>query len=245
MSEARLTFLTIESPAPRRTIAVRVREGKSNKESPGLFWLGGFKSDMKGTKAEALDRWAAEQGRASIRFDYSGHGESGGDFRDGTIGRWLEESLAVYTQFAKGPQVLVGSSMGGWLALLLAARLREMKASAPQIAPLAGMVLIAIGSTTYMLLSRHLAELDPSSISRTLQGFLSGIGFLGGAVIFKSGFDVKGIKAAAAVWITGAIGLAIATSFWWLGTTVGVVTVGVMYVADSFPDPVREDKQEP
>ena len=110
---------------------------------------------------------------------------------------------------------------------------------------IAGMVLIAIGSTTYMLLGRHLAELDPSSISRTLQGFLSGIGFLGGAVIFKSGFDVKGIKAAAAVWITGAIGLAIATSFWWLGITVGVVTVGIMYVADSFPDRVREEKQEP
>ena len=143
MSEARLTSLTIESPAPRRTIAVRVREGKSNKESPGLFWLGGFKSDMKGTKAEALDRWAAEQGRACVRFDYSGHGESSGDFRDGTIGRWLEESLAVFTQFAKGPQVLIGSSMGGWLALLLAARLREMKSSTPQNAPLAGMVLIA------------------------------------------------------------------------------------------------------
>ena len=71
---------------------------------------------------------------------------------------------------------------------------------------IAGMVLIAIGSTTYMLLGRHLAELDPSSVSRTLQGFLSGIGFLGGAVIFKSGFDIKGIKAAAAIWITYAGG---------------------------------------
>ena len=110
---------------------------------------------------------------------------------------------------------------------------------------IAGMVLIAIGSTTYMLLGRHLAEIDPSSISRTLQGFLSGIGFLGGAVIFKSGFDVKGIKAAAAVWITGAIGLAIATSYWWLGITVGIVTGVVMFVADSFPDRVREEKQEP
>src|ERR671917_2268769 len=108
----------------------------------------------------------------------------------------------------------------------------------------AGMVLIAIGSTTYMLLGRHLAELDPSSISRTLQGFLSGIGFLGGAVIFKSGFDVKGIKAAAAIWITGALGLAIATSYWWLGITVGVVTAAVMFVADRFPDEVREEKQE-
>jgi len=106
------------------------------------------------------------------------------------------------------------------------------------------MVLIAIGSTTYMLLGRHLAGLDPSSISRTLQGFLSGIGFLGGAVIFKSGFDVKGIKAAAAIWITGALGLAIATSYWWLGITVGAVTAAIMFLADSFPDEVREEKQE-
>src|SRR5919112_786108 len=109
---------------------------------------------------------------------------------------------------------------------------------------IAGMVLIAIGSTTYMLLGRHLAEIDPSAISRTLQGFLSGIGFLGGAVIFKSGFDVKGIKAAAAIWITGALGLAIATSYWWLGNTVGLVTAAIMFVADRFPDVVREEKQE-
>jgi putative Mg2+ transporter-C (MgtC) family protein len=109
----------------------------------------------------------------------------------------------------------------------------------------AGMMMIAIASATYMLLARHLSEADPSSISRTLQGFLSGIGFLGGAVIFKSGFDVKGIKAAAAVWITGAIGLAVATSYWWLGVTVGVVTVLIMFAADSFPDRVREQKQEP
>jgi len=136
MSEARLTTLTIESPPPARTIAVRLREGKSQ---PGLFWLGGFKSDMKGTKAAALDAWAAENDRACLRFDYSGHGESGGDFVDGTIGRWLEESLAVYTQFAKGPQVVIGSSMGGWLALLLARAL----ASRQDAAPIAGMVLIA------------------------------------------------------------------------------------------------------
>jgi len=110
---------------------------------------------------------------------------------------------------------------------------------------IAGMVLIAIGSTTYMLLGRHLAESDPSSLSRTLQGFLSGIGFLGGAVIFKSGFDVKGIKAAAAIWITGALGLAIGTSYWGLGLVVGVVTALVLFLADSFPDEVREKKQEP
>jgi putative Mg2+ transporter-C (MgtC) family protein len=106
----------------------------------------------------------------------------------------------------------------------------------------AGMVLIAIGSTTFMLLARQLSLTDPGSISRTLQGLLSGIGFLGGAVIFKSGYDVKGVKAAAAVWITGAIGLAIGTSYWWLGITVGVVTFAVMFVADSFPDPEREEK---
>jgi putative Mg2+ transporter-C (MgtC) family protein len=106
----------------------------------------------------------------------------------------------------------------------------------------AGMVLIAIGSTTFMLLARQLSLTDPGSISRTLQGLLSGIGFLGGAVIFKSGYDVKGVKAAAAVWITGAIGLAIGTSYWWLGITVGIVTFAVMFVADSFPDPEREEK---
>lgn len=108
----------------------------------------------------------------------------------------------------------------------------------------AGMTLIAIGSATFMLLAAHLQETDPAAISRTLQGMLSGIGFLGGAVIFKSGTDVRGIKAAAAVWITGAIGLAIGTSYWWLGITVGFVTVAVLFVADRFPDPIREMKQE-
>src|SRR5579871_2060073 len=121
--------------APRR-IAVRAREGRS----PGLFWLGGFKSDMQGTKALALDGWAAEHGRSCVRFDYSGHGESGGDFVEGTIGRWLEESAAVFGQFCAGPQVVIGSSMGGWMALLLARELARRPASR---ASLAGLVLIA------------------------------------------------------------------------------------------------------
>lgn len=138
MSEVPVTNLALESPA--RTIAVRAREGKGEgRNKPGLVWLGGFKSDMKGTKAVALDAFAAAEGRACLRFDYSGHGESGGDFADGTIGSWLEDSLAVVTRFAKGPQILIGSSMGGWIALLLAARLRQVK-DAPL---LAGMVLIA------------------------------------------------------------------------------------------------------
>lgn len=135
MNEARLTSVTVGPPPTSRTIAVRERRGKG----PGLFWLGGFKSDMKGTKAEALDRWAEKQGRACLRFDYSGHGESGGSFTEGTIGRWLEESLAVYLRFAEGPQLVIGSSMGGWLALLLARVLGSRK----DAAQIAGMVLIA------------------------------------------------------------------------------------------------------
>ena len=114
---------------------MRARSGGS----AGLFWLSGFNSDMKGTKALALDAWAADHGRACVRFDYSGHGESGGKFVDGTIGQWLEESLAVFGQFCTGPQVVIGSSMGGWIALLLA---REV-AKRPGLAPLAGLVLIA------------------------------------------------------------------------------------------------------
>jgi pimeloyl-ACP methyl ester carboxylesterase len=106
------------------------------------MWLGGFKSDMQGTKAQALTDWAAKAGRACVRFDYSGHGESGGAFTDGTIGRWLEESLAVFDRYCAGPQVLVGSSMGGWIALLLARELKRRAAKNPK-ATLAGMVLIA------------------------------------------------------------------------------------------------------
>ena len=109
---------------------------------------------------------------------------------------------------------------------------------------IAGMMLIAIGSATYMLLATRLAETDPSAISRMLQGFLSGIGFFGGAVVFKSGFDVKGLKAAAAVWITGALGIAVATSYWWLSIIVAAVTVVVMWFGDRYPDEVREAKQE-
>jgi pimeloyl-ACP methyl ester carboxylesterase len=119
-----------------RPIAVRARTGRA----PGLFWLGGFKSDMAGTKALALDAWAAEHRRACVRFDYSGHGESGGNFEDGTIGRWLEESVAVFRQFCRGPQVVIGSSMGGWMALLLA---REIARHGVAGASLAGLVLIA------------------------------------------------------------------------------------------------------
>jgi pimeloyl-ACP methyl ester carboxylesterase len=135
MTKGVLKFIEVgQGPAARR-LAVRIRDGAA----PGLVWLGGFKSDMQGTKAAALDNWAGENGRACIRFDYSGHGESGGAFVDGTIGRWLEDSAAVFDRFAKGPQVLIGSSMGGWLALLLARELKGRKLAGS----IAGLVLIA------------------------------------------------------------------------------------------------------
>ena len=128
------TFLEVEPD--KRRIAVRKRPGAG----PSLVWLGGFKSDMCGTKALALDAWAAEHQRACVRFDYSGHGESQGDFVRGTIGRWLEESVAVFEEFCTGPQVVIGSSMGGWMALLLA---RELARRGASRASLAGLVLIA------------------------------------------------------------------------------------------------------
>ena len=116
-------------------IAVRRIEGGS----PGVVWLGGYRSDMLGTKAETLSAWAAANGRAFLRHDYSGHGESGGEFRDGTISTWLAESLAVLRAFTSGPQILVGSSMGAWIALRMAQELRR----AGDDERLAGMVLLA------------------------------------------------------------------------------------------------------
>jgi len=99
---------------------------------------------MKGTKAEALSTWARQAGRECVRFDYSGHGESGGDFRYGTIGRWLEDSLAVFAAYCAGAQVIVGSSMGGWIALLLTRELRRLKAAGKALpGSIAGLVLIA------------------------------------------------------------------------------------------------------
>ncbi|NWH07493.1 MAG: alpha/beta hydrolase [Alphaproteobacteria bacterium] len=107
------------------TLAYAARKG----ESPGLLWLGGFKSDMTGTKATALDAFAARTRRAFIRFDYFGHGASSGDFRLGTISRWRDDALCVLDELCEGPQILIGSSMGGWIATLAAlARPEKVKA---------------------------------------------------------------------------------------------------------------------
>lgn len=107
--------ISVGAGADTREIAVAQRAGNE----PGIFWLGGFRSDMAGSKAMALDALGAEKRFAVTRFDYSGHGISGGDFNLGTISRWLEEAEAVFA-LTRGPQIIVGSSMGGWIALLLA-----------------------------------------------------------------------------------------------------------------------------
>lgn len=115
-------------------IATRRLEGAA----PGIVWLGGYRSDMLGTKAETLADWTRREGRAFLRHDYSGHGESGGAFIDGTISKWLDESLAVFSRFTRGRQILVGSSMGAWIALRMA---RELRMAGE--ARIAGLVLLA------------------------------------------------------------------------------------------------------
>ncbi len=103
-----------------RKIAYSKVMPEANQEAPGVIFLGGFRSDMTGTKAQFLENWALEKNVSFIRFDYSGHGKSEGDFVDGCISDWKQDALNVLDELSSGPQVLVGSSMGGWIALLLA-----------------------------------------------------------------------------------------------------------------------------
>ncbi|HEX6114581.1 MAG TPA: alpha/beta hydrolase, partial [Geminicoccaceae bacterium] len=98
----------------------RVAYHRAPGQLPGVLFCGGYTSDMTGTKALALEAFCREQGRAFIRFDYSGHGASSGDFADGTIGGWTDDALAIVDRVAAGPLVVVGSSMGGWIMLLVA-----------------------------------------------------------------------------------------------------------------------------
>lgn len=106
---------TLKTPQGRE-IAYHLTAGAQ----PGIVFLGGFRSDMTGTKAVFLEEWARQQGQAFLRFDYSGHGQSSGEFTDGCIGDWAADALDAIRALTTGPQVLVGSSMGGWIALLLA-----------------------------------------------------------------------------------------------------------------------------
>ena len=140
MADEQPQFLDVGRGAARRRIAW-LRQPPARVGGFGVFWLSGFMSDMVSTKATALAEWAAEHGHACTRFDYSGHGQSEGRFADGTIGCWLEEAEAAFTQLTKGPQIVVGSSMGGYIALLL---LRRLLQRAPTVAErLAALVLIA------------------------------------------------------------------------------------------------------
>jgi pimeloyl-ACP methyl ester carboxylesterase len=167
MVDSCLKFIEVGTGTAARRIAVRLRAG----DLPGLFWLGGFNSDMGGTKAQALDAWSSARRRALVRFDYSGHGQSGGAFAEGTIGRWLEESRAVFEAYCRGPQILVGSSMGGWIALLLARELARRAGSngletAPTSAAVSGIVLIApaVDFTEELMWSRM-----PPDVRRTIE----------------------------------------------------------------------------
>lgn len=115
-----IATLTLGAGADQRQIGFAHRPGSA----PGLFWLGGYRSEMGGTKAMALDEYGATHGLAVTRFDYSGHGISGGEFLDGSISRWLEEALAVFAT-TSGEQIVIGSSMGGWLAMLVNRAMRQ------------------------------------------------------------------------------------------------------------------------
>jgi pimeloyl-ACP methyl ester carboxylesterase len=126
-------FLTRHDAPGLRELAYLAQQGTG----PAVIWLGGFRSDMRATKAEALAQWAAQQGRALLRFDYTGHGESGGAFDEATISVWLADVLAMIAHGGGEKPILVGSSMGGWLALL-AARALEAEGRPP-----GGLVLIA------------------------------------------------------------------------------------------------------
>jgi pimeloyl-ACP methyl ester carboxylesterase len=140
MDEQGPQFLEVGSGPDRRRIAY-LRQPPKPPQQASLMFLSGFKSDMRGTKAEALAQWAVERGIGCVRFDYSGHGLSEGRFEDGTLSRWLEETRAVFDRVSEGPVVLIGSSMGGHLALLL---LRELMATAPDTAArVKGLALIA------------------------------------------------------------------------------------------------------
>jgi pimeloyl-ACP methyl ester carboxylesterase len=141
LSESEPQFLDIGpgEVVPARRIAYRAEPASAG--GIGLFWLPGYKSDMASTKATELAVFAGARGYGCTRFDYSGHGVSSGSFEDGTIGAWLEEAEAVFRRLTEGQQIIVGSSMGGYIALLL---LRHLMTAAPEdAARITGMVLIA------------------------------------------------------------------------------------------------------
>jgi alpha-beta hydrolase superfamily lysophospholipase len=155
MADTTPQFLDVGSGAARRRIAY-LSEPAATSGKAGLVWLCGLKSEMTSTKASALARWARQAGVASFRFDYSGHGQSDGRFEDGTVSRWLEETYTAFCKLTSGPQVLVGSSMGGYLALLLLRTLLER--ASQDAARVQALVLIAPAWDMTELMWRSLPE---------------------------------------------------------------------------------------
>lgn len=153
--------ITVGEGPDAREIAILYRAGR-RKNGTALVWLGGYRSDMTGTKAVALDALAEENGLSAIRFDYSGHGASGGAFADGTISRWLEETMAVLRHLKPKRVILVGSSMGGWIALRLAQELAKRKGAMKLVA----MVLVAPAPDfTFELIEPNLSEAELTSLA--------------------------------------------------------------------------------
>ena len=156
------TFLSVGAGDDQRQIAMQLRPARKGAKGATFVWLSGYRSDMGGTKALELDALAERLGLACIRFDYSGHGQSGGKFTDGTISRWLEEALAVIDHTKPKRIVLVGSSMGGWIALRLIQELRKQK-KAPVIH---GLVLIAPAPDfTLDLIEPNLSDTERRSLA--------------------------------------------------------------------------------
>jgi len=114
---------------------------KSQASSTGILWANGLRSDMTSVKAGRVQEWATSQGLSFTGFDYSGHGASTGRFEDGTIGAWVQECSAIFNQICKGPQIVVGSSMGGWIVLLVA--LAHLEQAGVENSRIKGLVLIA------------------------------------------------------------------------------------------------------
>jgi pimeloyl-ACP methyl ester carboxylesterase len=154
MDDHQPQFMLVGSGPEQRRIAY-LREAGDGGGKPGVLWLSGLKSEMTSTKASALAHWAREQGLDCLRFDYSGHGQSEGRFEARTLGDWLEEARSAFA-LTRGPQVVVGSSMGGGIALLL---LRELMVQAPQEAErVKALVLIAPAWDMAELLWSNLSE---------------------------------------------------------------------------------------
>jgi len=148
-----MKFIEVGAKPETRKIALLQRKGNN----PSLFWLGGFKSDMAGTKATALDKIGEKLGLGVTRFDYSGHGQSGGEFENATISLWLEEAIAAFAA-TKGEQIVIGSSMGAWLAFLLNRNLRKRGETRIK-------VLIAIAPAIDMTRDLMLANFTPGELA--------------------------------------------------------------------------------